>query len=115
MATLYLVTKSPFIHNDPFEAVRVAVLQRVKEEKIGLILLQDAVLGAKRGQFSEKESFEQLIIEAMGRGVNVYVLEPDLRARAIKPEEVIENILRIGYPEAVDLIMNEYEHIVSWT
>jgi len=116
MATLYLITKSPFIHNDPSEAVRVAILQRNREEKIGVVLLQDAVLGVKKEQFSEKEeSFEQLLLEALGKGVDIYALEPDLKARAIKPEEIIEGVAQIGYPKLVDLIMDEYEKIVSWT
>lgn len=115
MATLYLITKSPFIHNDPFEAIRVAVLQKRNEEKIGVILLQDAVIGVKKGQFSERESFELLVLEAIRKGVNIYALEPDLRARAIKSEEIIDNVTQISYLRFVDLIMDEYEKIVSWT
>jgi len=116
LATLYLITKSPFIHNDPSEAVKVAILQRNMEEKIGVVLLQDAVLGAKKKQTSDKEeSFEQLLKEAMGRGLNIYALEPDLRARAIKPEEIVEGVAPVGYHKLVDLIMDEYEKIVSWT
>lgn len=116
MATLYLVTKSPFIHNDPSEAVKIATLQREKEEKIGVVLFQDAVLGAKKGQFSETgESFEQLLLEAIGKGVKVYTLEHDSKARAIKQEELIEDVIQISYQQLIDLIMEEYEKIVSWT
>lgn len=112
---MYLITKSPFIHNDPSEAIRVAILQKRMEEKIGVILLQDAVLGAKKRQFSEKESFQRLLAEAMIKGINIYALEPDLRARAIKPEDVIKDVAQINYLKLVDLIMDEYEKIVSWT
>lgn len=116
MATLYLVTKSPFIHSDPFEAVKVAILQSAVEEKIGVVLLQDAVLGAKKGQFSEKgETFEQLLLDAVEKGIKVYVLEPDSKARAMKPDQIVEGISPIGYLRLVDLIMEEFEKTVSWT
>lgn len=116
MTTLYLITKSPFIHNDPSEAIKVATLQGEMGDGIGVVLLQDAVLGAKKGQFSEKgESFEKLLRKASEKGVSIYALEPDLKARAIKPEDLVEGIVVTGYFGLVDLVMEGYERIVSWT
>jgi len=116
MATLYLVTKSPFVHSDSKEAVNLAVLQKEIEDKVGIVFLQDAVLGVRKNQTSDNdETFEHLLLNAIEQEVELYALEGDLMARAIAPENIVEGVKVIDYSRLVDLIMDEYVKIVSWT
>jgi tRNA 2-thiouridine synthesizing protein B len=113
MKTLILVSKSPYITKDNLYAFEASLnLKKMDEEEVGVMLIQDAVLSAIQGQ---KGQIEELLKTALGAGVNVYVLKPDALARGIPEERMIKGVQLVDYGGWVDLTMEKYQKIVSWT
>jgi sulfur relay protein TusB/DsrH len=116
MATLYLITKSPFEHSDSKEAIKTAIIQKEIDDKVGIVFLQNAVLGVRKEQISDgDENIEDLLIYALTHKIKLYALEADIQARAIEKGSVVSDIEVIDYMRLIDIIMDEYEKIVSWT
>nr|MDO8079148.1 sulfurtransferase complex subunit TusB [Candidatus Freyarchaeota archaeon] len=112
MATLILVSKSPYITKDNVYAFEASLNLKNMDEEVGVMLIQDAVLSAIQGQ---KGQIEELLKTALDAGVNVYVLKPDAAARGIPEERMIEGVQLVDYGGWVDLTMEKYQKIVSWT
>lgn len=81
MATLILVSKSPYFTKDDTYAFEASLNLRKMDEEVGLMLIQDAVLSAIR---EEKGLVAELLKNALDVGVNVYVLN-----RTLKLEEFL--------------------------
>lgn len=112
MATLILVSKSPYITKDNVYAFEAALNLKKMNEEVGVLLIQDAVLSAIQGQKGEIEEFVKMNLDA---GIVVYVLKPDAVARGIPEERMIKGVKLVDYGEWVDLTMEKYQKIVSWT
>ncbi len=73
------------------------------EDRVGVLLFQDAVLfpfcGDIRGELLKVAD-------------TVYVMSDDLEARGLKGR-IGPEFREIGYPEAVDLIMDEYDLTIT--
>ena len=101
MAVLHTVNKSPFERNALESCLRLA--------KIGssVLLFEDAVIGAMQNtRFSEK------ITQAMHE-FSFYVLGPDIKARGLDGDKVIEGIRVVDYNDFVDLT-TKHDTVQSW-
>ena len=112
MATLILVSKSPYITRDNLYALEAALNLKRMGEEVGVLLIQDAVLSAIRGQKGDVEENLKTLLES---GVSVYALKPDAVARGVAEERIIKGVKLVDYGEWVDLTMEKYQKIVSWT
>ncbi|MBV1703879.1 MAG: sulfurtransferase complex subunit TusB, partial [Hyphomicrobiales bacterium] len=91
MPTLHTVNKSPFERNS-----LATCLERAAGGD-GVLLCEDAVIGARKGSAFAKALAEKAATCA------IYALAPDLAARGIKGEDVVEAVKTVDYSGFVDL------------
>ncbi len=101
MAILHIVNKSPYERNNLISCLRLA------KAGAGLILIEDGVVAATEGG-----KFSAVLKDAM-KDIKVSVLGPDLDARGISRDKVIEGIDVVDYGGFVDLVA-EYDVPQSW-
>lgn len=97
-STLFILLKSP----DEYRNLdTIAALGG--DDRIGVLLLEDATLFPI---FNESRE------ELMDVADEIYVMSDDLEARGFKGKAG-KGFQEIDYPRAVDLIMQEYDHMVT--
>jgi len=101
MTMLHTVNKSPFERNSLQSCINHA------NEGSAVLLFEDGIYGALQG--TEKSS----LVTAAMNSVKFYVLGPDLKARGISEDKVIDGINVIDYDGFVDLV-TEHGKTQSW-
>ncbi len=102
---LYLYNKSPYTWKG-FETVLKMLKSHVNRGvKTGLVLLQDAVIGVT-GVIGER-------LSEVSDSVKIYVLLEDIKARGLAELTKMTSFNYITYQQLVNIIVNEYEHIVN--
>ena len=91
MADLYTINKSPFEKNSLEAAIKFS------GEGAAILLLEDGVYGATKGT-----SVESLITGASGK--KFYALKPDVMARGIAEDRLIDGVELVDYAGFVDLV-----------
>lgn len=84
----------------------VDTLDRLKAEKLGIILVGNGIYHAVMRENGKPSS----ILE---RSSNLYVLSEDLETRGISSKDVDGRVKAITYADLVDLIFNDYEKL-AW-
>ncbi|MFX0007984.1 MAG: DsrH/TusB family sulfur relay protein [Promethearchaeota archaeon] len=76
--------------------------------KLGLVLIQDGVIGImKKGKIpSQMEELLEL-------GITVFAMRSDMKARGISPEYIHDKIRSIEYDDLIDVI-DATPKIISW-
>ena len=97
---LHIVNKSPLERNALESCLRVA------QDGGAILLIEDAVYAATRGNESEAK-----LRDALSR-LRIYALAPDLEARGMH-ERVIEGVGTVDYGGFVDLVA-EHKNCQSW-
>jgi tRNA 2-thiouridine synthesizing protein B len=100
MSTLHTVNKSPY------ERIAAASAFNHLRDGDAVLLIEDGVLGARRGG-----AFARRIGEA--QGVSVYALGPDLEARGLKSDQIAEGVRIVGYDGFVDLAAT-HDRVCAW-
>jgi len=93
MALLHTVNKSPFEKNSLKTCLRIAV------EGSSILLIEDGVYAAMSGT-----SLNGALGDA-GNRLQFYVLGPDLKARGLDEQDVLEGIEVVDYDGFVDLVV----------
>lgn len=101
MSMLHIINKSPFERNALSSCLGLSL------EGSSILLIEDAVLAARSGS-----SYEDKLLEAMNNR-KVYALGPDLDARAISGEKILDGIEIVDYAGFVNLTI-EHENLQSW-
>ncbi len=101
MASLHTVNKSPFERNALEGCVRLAA------KGSGVLLMEDGVYGALKG--TQKSS---MVSKSMA-SLSFYVLGPDLKARGIGEDKLIDGITVVDYNGFVDLV-EKFDHTQAW-
>ncbi len=101
MAMLHTVNKSPFEKN--------AAASCVKHVQAGssILFIEDGVYAAMAGT-----EFADSVKNVMG-DCKIYVLGPDVRARGLSEDNVIEGVSVVDYGGFVDLV-TEHDNVQSW-
>lgn len=95
------------VNKSPFEKGSLDTCLRLSSPGAAILLIEDAVYGAMKGT-----AIESTLRDAVSsRGM--YALGPDLRARGLEFENVIDGIQIVGYDGFVDLAV-EHETVQSW-
>jgi sulfur relay protein TusB/DsrH len=81
-------------------------LDRVKADKLGLILVANGVYHATMKENGKNSSLLDMTS-------NLYVLSEDLQTRGINEDSVDSKVKVVNYGDLVDLIFNDYEKI-AW-
>ena len=92
MSMLHTVNKSPFERDSLASCLRLAV------NGSSVLLIEDGIYGAMSG--TEKSA----MVEESMKGISFYVLGPDLKARGISEDRVIDGIKVVDYNGFVDLV-----------
>lgn len=101
MAMLHTVNKSPFEKRSLDGALTHAV------KGAGVLMIEDGIYGALKGT-----AITAKIEKALG-DLKVYVLGPDLKARGMTEEQVIDGVTVVDYAGFVDLV-TEYDKVQAW-
>ncbi|KAA5602421.1 sulfurtransferase complex subunit TusB [Blastochloris sulfoviridis] len=91
MPTLHTVNKSPFERS-----AMASCLNHVTDGD-SVLMIEDAVVGARKGTALADD------LRDRQRTCALYVLGPDLVARGLKPDDLIEGITVVDYAGFVDL------------
>jgi tRNA 2-thiouridine synthesizing protein B len=100
MSELHIVNKSPF-EKSSFASCLEHVL-----EGSAVLLYEDGIYAASKGTAVEAK------LKSV-QGVKFYVLGPDLRARGLGEERVIDGVEIVDYEAFVDLAA-EHSKVVAW-
>lgn len=92
MSDLYTVNKSPFGNNGLESALKFS------KAGTAILLLEDGVYGAVKGTAAEA------MVTAAMADKKVYAMGPDLAARGIKEDRVIDGVELVDYAGFVDLV-----------
>ena len=101
MTQLHTVNKSPLDRN----ALESAVKHATKGSAI--LMIEDGIYGAMKG--TQKSG---LVSDAIG-DISFYVMGPDLKARGIDENKVIDGVKIVDYKGFVDLVA-EHKATQSW-
>jgi tRNA 2-thiouridine synthesizing protein B len=101
MSMLHTVNKSPFERNALDSCITHATAGSA------ILLIEDGVYAALKGT-----AFEEKMRQSMANH-SLYVLGPDLQARGMSPEQVIDGISVVDYGGFVDLTVN-HDKVQSW-
>ncbi len=101
MATLHTVNKSPFERNALESCLRLA------KKGSAVLLFEDGVIGAM-----QNTKYSDTVSNAMN-DISFYVLGPDIKARGLSDNKVIDGIKVVDYDGFVDLT-TEHDTVQSW-
>lgn len=101
MAMLHTVNKSPFERNTFKSCIDMS------KSGSSVLLIEDGIFAALKGT-----SVSDDVSKAM-EGVTFYVLGPDLAARGMTEDQVIDGIKVVDYEGFVDLTA-EHENFQAW-
>jgi tRNA 2-thiouridine synthesizing protein B len=101
MSTLNIINKSPFDRNSLESCIKVL------SEGDAILLTEDGVYAATTGtSFSDA-------VKAVANSHSVYVLGPDLSARGMNEDRIVEGVKAVDYDGFVDLV-TEHDKSNSW-
>jgi len=98
---LHLVNKSPF------ERKTLDACLRRAAPRSAILLYEDAVYAALSGT-----TFSDAMIEA-AKAFDIFVLTPDLAARGLDPDAVVDGVQKVDYDGFVDLTVDRGT-VQSW-
>lgn len=101
MATLHTVNKSPTERNSLASALSHAT------DGSSILMIEDGVIGAMQGTTIADQ------VKSATANCKVYVLGPDLDARGIAQDKLIDGITVVDYAGFVDLT-TECDRVQSW-
>ena len=101
MSTLHTINKSPFDRNSLGSCLRVI------SDSDAILLIEDGIYAATAGT-----SFADAV-KAAANSHAVYVLGPDLSARGMKEDGLVEGVKIVDYEGFVDLV-TEHDKVNSW-
>ncbi len=81
-------------------------LDRIKAEKLGIILVENGVYHATTKENGKASSL-------LDKTSNLYALSEDIQIRGMKDSDVDKRVKVVNYGDVVDLIFNEYDKL-AW-
>ena len=102
MSTLHTVNKSPFERGSLASALAHAL------PGDAVLLIEDAVVGVRAGETASAKA-----LKAAMPGCTIHVLGPDLAARGIAADAVVEGVAVVDYAGFVDLAA-AHDKVQSW-
>ncbi|MDH3635639.1 MAG: sulfurtransferase complex subunit TusB [Gammaproteobacteria bacterium] len=101
MSVLHIVNKSPFDRNALDTCLRLA------KADSAILLIEDSIYAVRKNSASTEKMQQALASH------QIYALKPDLHARGISPENIIDGISLVDYDGFVKLT-TEYDKLQSW-
>ncbi len=104
---LYITSKSIYVCASQGTLLDITMAQKEKGNEVGILLIQDSTLACWN-------SGVNIIADAADFGIDVYALKEDLEARGIIGDNVHTAIKQVNYDEAISVIMDKYEKVITW-
>lgn len=101
MSTLHTVNKSPFV-NRTLESC----LNHCKDGD-AVLMIEDGVYGGLAGTAVSE------IVAAKAGSVSIHVLTPDMEARGLSTDRLLDGITGVGYDGFVELV-TKHDRTQSW-
>ena len=101
MSILHTVNKSPFEKSSLDSCLKLA------KTGSGVLLLEDGIYAALKGTVRETQ------VKEAAQNMKLYVLGPDLNARGMTEDRVIDGIEIVDYAGFVDLAA-DYDKVNAW-
>ncbi|MCP4983906.1 MAG: sulfurtransferase complex subunit TusB [Gammaproteobacteria bacterium] len=101
MSVLHIVNKSPFERNSLDCCLRLA------KADSAIILIEDGIYALQKNS-AAADKLQQALSKH-----RIYALQPDLQARGVNPENMLEGISLLDYDGFVQLT-TEYDKLQSW-
>jgi tRNA 2-thiouridine synthesizing protein B len=101
MSTLHTINKSPFDRSSLDSCLRVI------NDNDAILLIEDGIYAATSGTIFSNA------VKAAAKTHSVYVLGPDLSARGMKEDGLVEGVRIVDYKGFVDLV-TENDMTNSW-
>ncbi len=101
MAMLHTINKSPFERNSLDACLRLA------KPGSAVLLIEDGIYAATKGT-----AVSDKVTKAM-EGIKFFVLGPDVQARGISDDHMLEGVQVVDYGGFVDLVA-EHDNVQSW-
>lgn len=95
------------VNKSPFEANSLENCLRFARQGHTILLFEDGIYGALAGT-----RFKDPIIDAL-KSYDIYVLTPDLEARGMRMDNVIDGIKKVDYAGFVDLVA-DHSVVQAW-
>src|SRR4030042_3160224 len=99
LSYLYLFGFSPRRTRQLDTLLPIIAGQKLNGEKMGLVLLQDAVIGS-----TTPGAAPQSLLQLIAMGIKVFVLVPDLEARGLAQANLLPQIVPLSYDDLADLL-----------
>ena len=97
-----IIFESPYGHEKPYTALRFALTALIDGHEITVILLQDGIFVANKGQApAEYPNHLEYLTNAIEEGLKVIVCGVCCQARGIKQENLVEGVNIVGMHEIV--------------
>jgi len=101
MAMLHTINKSPFERNSLDACLRLA------KPGSAVLLIEDGIYAATKGT-----AVSDKVTQAMG-GIKFFVLGPDVKARGISDDHMLDGVQVVDYAGFVDLVA-DHDNVQSW-
>ena len=101
MSVLHIVNKSPYDRNSLDTCLRLA------QADAAILLIEDGIYAVQKNAAASDK-----LQQALGKHP-IYALQPDLQARGVNPENMIDGISLVDYDGFVKLT-TEYDKLQSW-
>jgi len=95
------------VNKSPFERTNLDSCLRLAKKGSAILLYEDGIYAAIQGSAISDR------MAAAAKDFSIHVLEPDLAARGIDPDKVIEGITVVDYGGFVDLAA-DFGTVQSW-
>lgn len=95
------------VNKSPFEKTSLASCLRMACKGSSVLLIEDGVYAAFKGT-----SVSDALSKSMS-DLSFYALEPDLKARGMSSDQVLEGIRLVDYAGFVDLVTS-HDRVQSW-
>ena len=104
---LYITSKSIYTCAAQGTLLDIIVAQKEHGNDVGVLLIQDSTLACWKGS-------ENIISDASDHGITIYAIKEDLEARGIIGDNANPKIKQVNYDEAITVIMDKYEKVITW-
>ncbi len=104
---LYITSKSIYTCAAQSTLIDIIAAQKEHGNDVGVLLIQDSTLACWKGA-------ENIISDATDMGIKIYAIKEDLEARGIIGDKANSKIKQVNYDEAITVIMDKYEKVITW-
>ena len=104
---LFLASKSVYTCAAQGTLLEIIKKQMEHGHEVGVLLLQDSTLACWKNA-------KNIITDAAGQDVTIFAIKEDLEARGIIGDKAHPKIKQVNYEDAISVIMDDYDKVITW-